>query len=85
MIFELNKNEGGYCYQTPKGPFFALPRCQKADFDDFAQRLWKHIKWRNRYKFHPKRFFSKPGMGFNQVRISYVFKKKRLNHSCKHL
>lgn len=69
----INKMEGAFC-PVPKGAFYVQPRLPIDDADRFCQWLLEEYRHNNQtVMFAPATgFYSTPGSGKKEVRISYV-------------
>lgn len=73
VVEAINKMEGCFC-PKPKGAFYAVARLPIDDADKFCQWLLESFEYNNQtVMLAPATgFYSTPGLGKNEVRISYV-------------
>jgi aspartate aminotransferase len=73
VVEAINKMEGAFC-PNPKGAFYVVARLPIDDSDKFCQWLLEDFSTNNEtVMLAPATgFYSTPGMGKNEVRISYV-------------
>ncbi|MEI6766434.1 MAG: pyridoxal phosphate-dependent aminotransferase [Bacteroidota bacterium] len=73
VVESINKMEGCFC-PKPKGAFYAVARLPIDDADKFCQWLLESFEYNNQtVMLAPATgFYSTPGLGKNEVRISYV-------------
>jgi aspartate aminotransferase len=73
VVESINKMEGCFC-PKPKGAFYAVARLPIDDADRFCQWLLESFEYNNQtVMLAPATgFYSTPGLGKNEVRISYV-------------
>lgn len=75
VVEYINKIPGGYC-PTPKGAFYVVARLPIDDSDRFCKWLLEDFNYNNEtVMLAPATgFYSNPGKGKDEVRISYVLK-----------
>lgn len=73
VVKSINQMEGCYC-PKPGGAFYATAKLPVDDTDKFCQWLLEDFNWENQtVMLAPATgFYSTPGKGKNEVRISYV-------------
>jgi len=84
VIEALNNMKGVYC-PNPKGAFYATTRLPIDDSDKFCKWLLEEFNYNNQtVMLAPATgFYSTPGAGKNEVRISYVLKIEDLKGAMK--
>ncbi|MBU0488768.1 MAG: pyridoxal phosphate-dependent aminotransferase [Bacteroidetes bacterium] len=84
VVEMLNKIPGCFC-PNPKGAFYAVARLPIDDADKFCQWLLEEFEYQNEtVMLAPATgFYSTPGMGRDEVRISYVLNVEDLKKSMK--
>lgn len=84
VVNSINKIPGCYC-PNPKGAFYVVARLPIDDSDKFCQWLLEDFEYQNQtVMLAPATgFYSTPGLGKNEVRISYVLKIDDLKASMK--
>ncbi|MCF0201245.1 MAG: pyridoxal phosphate-dependent aminotransferase [Bacteroidales bacterium] len=84
VVEGVNRIPGCYC-PTPKGAFYAVARLPIADSDDFCKWLLTDFNYNGEtVMLAPATgFYSVPGCGKNEVRISYCLKVEDLQHAVK--
>lgn len=82
VVEAINKMEGSYC-PTPKGAFYVVAKLPIDDSDVFCQWLLEGFNYEGQtVMLAPARgFYSTPGKGKDEVRISYVLKVEDLKKS----
>jgi len=82
VVESINKIPGCFC-PKPKGAFYAVARLPIDDSDKFCQWLLEDFEYNNQtVMLAPATgFYSTPGAGTNEVRISYVLKVEDLKKS----
>jgi aspartate aminotransferase len=80
----INQMEGAFC-PNPSGAFYVVARLPIDDSDKFCQWLLEDFEYQNQtVMFAPASgFYSTPGKGKNEVRISYVLNVKDLENAMK--
>ena len=80
----INNIEGAYCPE-PSGAFYVVARLPIDDSDKFCQWLLEEFAYENQtVMFAPATgFYSTPGRGLDEVRISYVLNVDDLKNSMK--
>ncbi len=73
VVEAINKMEGAFCPE-PKGAFYVVARLPIDDSDIFCQWLLEDFEFENQTVMlaPASGFYSSPGRGKNEVRISYV-------------
>lgn len=84
VVKGINNIEGAYC-PKPEGAFYVVARLPIDDSDKFCQWLLEDFNYEGQtVMFAPASgFYSTPGKGKDEVRISYVLKVDDLNASMK--
>lgn len=84
VVEGINKIEGAYC-PNPSGAFYVVARLPIDDSDKFCKWLLEDFNFENQtVMFAPASgFYSTPGKGKDEVRISYVLKVDDLKSSMK--
>ena len=84
VVSELNKMEGVVC-PNPSGAFYVTTKLPVDDTDRFCQWLLEEFSYENQtVMFAPATgFYSTPGAGLNEVRISYVLNVEDLKKAMK--
>lgn len=85
VVYEsINKIEGAFC-PKPKGAFYITAQLPVKDSDHFCQWLLEDYNYENQTVMlaPASGFYSTPGMGKNEVRISYVLNVSDLRASMK--
>ncbi|MCK9204480.1 MAG: pyridoxal phosphate-dependent aminotransferase [Bacteroidales bacterium] len=84
VVESINKMEGCFC-PNPGGAFYAVARLPIDDSDKFCQWLLEHFNFEGQtVMLAPATgFYSTPGRGKNEVRISYVLKVDDLKNAMK--
>jgi aspartate aminotransferase len=82
VVEEINKIPGCYC-PNPKGAFYVVARLPITDSDHFCQWLLESFDYQMQTVMlaPASGFYSTPGMGKNEVRISYVLNVEDLKQS----
>lgn len=82
VVESINNIEGAYC-PNPKGAFYVVARLPIDNSDRFCQWLLEDFSYRGEtVMFAPASgFYSTPGMGKDEVRISYVLNVEELKRS----
>ncbi len=80
----INKIEGAFCPE-PTGAFYVVAKLPIDDSDKFCQWLLEDFEYEKQtVMFAPATgFYSTPGRGMNEVRISYVLNVDDLKNSMK--
>jgi len=84
VVSSINSIEGAYC-PNPKGAFYVVARLPIDDSDRFSQWLLEEFDYQGEtVMFAPASgFYSTPGMGKDEVRISYVLNVEELKRAMK--
>ncbi len=84
VVEGINSIEGAYC-PNPKGAFYVVAKLPIDDSDRFCQWLLEDFNFENQtVMFAPASgFYSTPGRGKDEVRISYVLNVEDLKQSIK--
>ncbi len=84
VVEGINNIEGAFC-PNPKGAFYVVARLPIDDSDKFCQWLLEDFQYENQTVMlaPASGFYSTPGKGKNEVRISYVLKVDDLKNSIK--
>ena len=84
VVSSINSIEGAYC-PNPKGAFYVVARLPIDDSDRFSQWLLEDFDYQGEtVMFAPASgFYSTPGMGKDEVRISYVLNVEELKRAMK--
>lgn len=84
VVKGINRIEGGFC-TSPSGAFYVVARLPIDDSDKFCRWLLEEFEYQNEtVMFAPASgFYSTPGKGKDEVRISYVLKVPALERSMK--
>lgn len=84
VVESINKMDGCFC-PNPGGAFYAMAKLPIDDSDKFCQWLLEEFSYENQtVMLAPATgFYSTPGRGKNEVRISYVLKVQDLKNSMK--
>jgi aspartate aminotransferase len=84
VVEGINKIEGAYC-PNPEGAFYVVARLPIDDSDKFCQWLLEDFNFENQTVMlaPASGFYSTPGRGKDEVRISYVLKVDDLKMSLK--
>ena len=84
VVEGINKIEGAYC-PNPSGAFYVVAKLPIDDSDRFCKWLLDDFNYNNEtVMLAPATgFYSSPGRGKDEVRISYVLKVDDLNSSVK--
>ncbi len=84
VVSSINSIEGAYC-PNPKGAFYVVARLPIDDSDRFSQWLLEDYDYQGEtVMFAPASgFYSTPGMGKDEVRISYVLNVDELKRAMK--
>lgn len=82
VVEAINKMEGCFC-PNPKGAFYAVARLPIDDADKFCKWLLESFEYNNEtVMLAPATgFYSTPGRGKNEVRLSYVLNVNDLKHA----
>ncbi len=82
VVEAINKMEGSYC-PTPKGAFYVVAKLPIDDSDVFCQWLLEGFNYEGQTVMlaSASGFYSTPGKGKDEVRISYVLKVEDLKKS----
>jgi aspartate aminotransferase len=82
VVEAINKMEGSYC-PTPKGAFYVVAKLPIDDSDVFCQWLLEGFNYEGQTVMlaPASGFYSTPGKGKDEVRISYVLKVEDLKKS----
>lgn len=86
VVEAINRMEGAYC-PVPKGAFYVVARLPIDDSDRFCQWLLESFSYENQTVMlaPASGFYSSPGRGKDEVRISYVLNVNDLSNSMKAL
>ncbi len=84
VVEGINKIEGAYC-PNPAGAFYVVARLPIDDSDKFCRWLLEDFEYENQTVMlaPASGFYSTPGKGKDEVRISYVLKVEDLKSSVK--
>ncbi len=84
VVESINKIEGAYC-PNPSGAFYVIARLPIDDSDRFCRWLLEDFDFENQTVMlaPASGFYSTPGKGKDEVRISYVLKVEDLKSSVK--
>jgi aspartate aminotransferase len=84
VVEAINRMEGAYC-PVPKGAFYVVARLPIDDSDYFCQWLLESFAYENQTVMlaPASGFYSSPGRGKDEVRISYVLNVNDLANSMK--
>jgi len=84
VVEAINKMDGAYC-PTPKGAFYVVAQLPIDDSDRFCQWLLEDFNYEGQTVMMAPAsgFYSTPGRGKDEVRISYVLKVEDLKQSMK--
>jgi aspartate aminotransferase len=84
VVDAINKIEGCYC-PKPQGAFYAMAKLPVDDSDKFCQWLLESFSYKGEtVMFAPASgFYSTPGLGKNEIRISYVLNVDSLKNAMK--
>lgn len=84
VVKSINNMEGSYC-PIPKGAFYVVAKLPIDDSDKFCQWLLEDFNYENEtLMLAPATgFYSTPGKGLNEVRISYVLNMTDLGKAMK--
>lgn len=84
VVSSINSIEGAFC-PIPKGAFYVVARLPIDDSDRFSQWLLEDFDYQGEtVMFAPASgFYSTPGMGKDEVRISYVLNVEELKRAMK--
>ncbi len=84
IVKGINNIEGAYC-PNPAGAFYIVAKLPVDDSDKFCQWLLEDYSYENQTVMlaPASGFYSTPGMGKDEVRISYVLNVNDLNNSVK--
>jgi aspartate aminotransferase len=84
VVEGINRIEGAYC-PNPEGAFYVVAKLPIDDSDHFCQWLLEDFNYEDQtVMFAPASgFYSTPGKGKDEVRISYVLNVEDLQHSVK--
>jgi aspartate aminotransferase len=84
VVEAINKIDGAYC-PTPKGAFYVVAKLPIDDSDRFCQWLLEDFNYEGQTVMMAPAsgFYSTPGRGKDEVRISYVLKVEDLEKSMK--
>ncbi|OQX98926.1 MAG: aspartate aminotransferase [Bacteroidetes bacterium 4572_128] len=84
IIEELNKIDGVFS-PMPKGAFYSIVRLPVDDSDKFCRWLLEEFSYKNQtVMLAPATgFYSRDGLGKNEVRMAYVLKKEDLKNAVK--
>ena len=82
VVSSINKMEGAFC-PKPKGAFYVVAKLPIDDSDVFCQWLLEDFSHENQTVMlaPASGFYSSPGRGKDEVRISYVLKVSDLEKS----
>ncbi|OYT16265.1 MAG: aspartate aminotransferase [Bacteroidetes bacterium 4572_77] len=82
VVESLNKIDGAFC-PNPKGAFYVVAQLPIDDSDRFCQWLLEDFNFENQtVMFAPASgFYSSPGLGKDEIRISYVLNTQDLKNS----
>lgn len=82
IVEAINKMEGAFC-PTPKGAFYAVAKLPIDDSDKFCKWLLDSFEFEKKTVMlaPASGFYSTPGLGKDEVRISYVLKVEDLKES----
>jgi len=84
VVEEINKMPGAFC-PNPKGAFYVVAKLPIDDSDKFCQWLLEDFEYENQTVMlaPASGFYSTPGRGKDEVRISYVLKVDDLKSAMK--
>ena len=84
VVEEINKMPGAFC-PNPKGAFYVVAKLPIEDSDKFCQWLLEDFEYENQTVMlaPASGFYSTPGRGKDEVRISYVLKVDDLKSAMK--
>jgi aspartate aminotransferase len=84
VVEAINKIKGAYC-PTPKGAFYVVAKLPIDDSDKFCRWLLEDFNFEGQTVMMAPAsgFYSTPGRGKDEVRISYVLKVEDLKQSMK--
>jgi aspartate aminotransferase len=84
VVDAINKIEGCYC-PKPSGAFYAMAKLPVDDSDKFCQWLLESFSYEGQtVMFAPATgFYSTPGLGKDEIRISYVLNLESLKNAMK--
>ena len=84
VVESINKIEGCYC-PKPEGAFYAMAKLPVDDSDKFCQWLLESFNYKGEtVMFAPATgFYSTPGLGKDEIRISYVLNLESLRKAMK--
>ncbi len=82
VVENLNKIDGAFC-PNPKGAFYVVAKLPIDDSDRFCQWLLEDFDYKKQtVMFAPASgFYSSPGLGKDEIRISYVLNTEDLKNS----
>lgn len=82
IVESINKMEGAFC-PTPKGAFYVVAKLPIDDSDKFCKWLLDSFEFEKKTVMlaPASGFYSTPGLGKDEVRISYVLKVEDLKES----
>ncbi|MCX6273038.1 MAG: pyridoxal phosphate-dependent aminotransferase [Bacteroidetes bacterium] len=84
VVFAINKIPGAFC-PVPSGAFYVVARLPISDSDHFCQWLLEDFQYNNETVMCAPAtgFYSIPGKGKDEIRISYVLKVEDLRNAMK--
>jgi aspartate aminotransferase len=82
VVEAINKMEGAFC-PNPKGAFYVVAKLPVDDSDKFSQWLLEDFNFENQTVMvaPASGFYSTPGLGKDEIRISYVLNTTDLKNS----
>ena len=82
VVDALNKIDGAFC-PNPKGAFYVVAKLPIDNSDRFCQWMLEDFNFENQtVMFAPASgFYSTPGLGLDEIRISYVLNTDDLKNS----
>ena len=82
VVNELNKIEGAFC-PNPKGAFYVVAKLPIDNSDRFCQWMLEDFNYENQTVMYAPAsgFYSTPGLGKDEIRISYVLNTEDLKNS----
>jgi aspartate aminotransferase len=84
VVDSINKMKGGFC-SNPRGAFYIIARLPIDNSDRFCQWLLEDFNYNNETVMlaPASGFYSTPGKGLDEVRISYVLNVNDLQKAMK--
>lgn len=84
VVDAINKMDGAFC-PNPKGAFYVVAKLPVDDTDNFCQWILESYDFENQtVMFAPASgFYSTPGLGKDEIRISYVLNTEDLKNAMK--